>query len=450
MDSLFARHQSLNGNKVAHVISNGKFTSVYPVKDKTSPHAAQALEDFCDDVGIPQELWTDGGKECVGRNTEFRRTCNKRGIRLFTTEPGKKNQNHAAERDIGELKKRWRRRRTKKDASHRLWDCGMVHEAELMKRYARGRDGRTGYEEVTGNAPDISEGCDFEFYDLVWYRPHGKLTDAQKSAELGLWIGVSHRVGSDMSHWILPKTGVVGSYTTVQHVTKEDYANPQHRGDIDEFYATIKERLNDDNFELKPEHGSNYMHLDDDPEDPAYPLADSPADCESEFPDAEPDEEDTGIDHYLGAEVVLDTEQGPRFARVVERVKHPDGRQIGSPHRNPMLDTREHFVEFPDQSRSRCTANTIAENLFSQCDTEGHRFRVIEEITDHRTTEEALVGEDCFRVANNGQKVPRKTTKGHEFCVKCRGEECEWLPVKQVKDGNPIEAAEFAKSNGLD
>jgi hypothetical protein len=34
---------------------------------------------------------------------------------------------------------------------------------------ARGDDGRTGYEVVTGQTPDISEWLDFVFYDLVWW-----------------------------------------------------------------------------------------------------------------------------------------------------------------------------------------------------------------------------------------------------------------------------------------
>jgi hypothetical protein len=34
---------------------------------------------------------------------------------------------------------------------------------------SRGNDGRPGYEQVTGETPDISEWLDFEFYDLVWW-----------------------------------------------------------------------------------------------------------------------------------------------------------------------------------------------------------------------------------------------------------------------------------------
>ena len=61
----------------------------------------------------------------------------------------------------------------------RLWDYGLVYEAEILSRMAKGPDGRTGIEQVTGDTPDISEWLDFDFYDLVWYwdSPHLSMTD---------------------------------------------------------------------------------------------------------------------------------------------------------------------------------------------------------------------------------------------------------------------------------
>ena len=56
-----------------------------------------------------------------------------------------------------------------KQVPARLWDFGLVHEGALLPRILQGCDGRTGYEEMTGNTPDISEWLDFEFYDLVWW-----------------------------------------------------------------------------------------------------------------------------------------------------------------------------------------------------------------------------------------------------------------------------------------
>jgi hypothetical protein len=57
----------------------------------------------------------------------------------------------------------------RKQVPARLWDFGLKHEGALLTHISWGRDGHTGYEEVTGNTPDISEWLDFEFYDLVWW-----------------------------------------------------------------------------------------------------------------------------------------------------------------------------------------------------------------------------------------------------------------------------------------
>ena len=70
-------------------------------------------------------------------------------IRLHTSEQGRKNQNQAVEPKIGFLAKRWRARMHKKKVPKRLQDFGLVYESELMLKMARGRDCRTGYEEVT-------------------------------------------------------------------------------------------------------------------------------------------------------------------------------------------------------------------------------------------------------------------------------------------------------------
>jgi hypothetical protein len=57
----------------------------------------------------------------------------------------------------------------KKKVPKRLRDYGLIYESELLSRMARGSNRRTGYEEVTGQRPDISKWLDFEFYDLVWW-----------------------------------------------------------------------------------------------------------------------------------------------------------------------------------------------------------------------------------------------------------------------------------------
>ena len=81
---------------------------------------------------------------------------------------------------------------------------------------------------VTGKISDISEYCDFYFYDLVWYHPgiHPKFNDENRT--LGRWVGLSHRIGSDMCNWILKKSCTVISETTVQYVTRYDMLDAEN------------------------------------------------------------------------------------------------------------------------------------------------------------------------------------------------------------------------------
>ena len=85
----------------------------------------------------------------------------------------------------------------------RLWDFGSVYESELLSRMARGRDRRTGYEEVTGDTADISEWLYFEMYDLVYwiYRPKSRIH----------WTTSEESAGGLAYHIVSARTCAIGS-----------------------------------------------------------------------------------------------------------------------------------------------------------------------------------------------------------------------------------------------
>ena len=75
--------------------------------------------------------------------------------------------------------------------------------------------GRTPFEELTGETPDIYQLLYFRLYDSVWFREDAVLGDTK----LGRFLGVSHSVGSLVSYWVLPSSGIPIARTTVQRVT---------------------------------------------------------------------------------------------------------------------------------------------------------------------------------------------------------------------------------------
>ena len=75
---------------------------------------------------------------------------------------------------------------------------------------------------------------------------------------------------------------------------------------------------------------------------------------------------------YLNANVTLPKCGYMRAARVKRRAINFSGRPVGTPHENPMMDTREYIVEFPYGLESEYSANVITENMWTQCDVEGN------------------------------------------------------------------------------
>jgi Reverse transcriptase (RNA-dependent DNA polymerase) len=457
-DTLLSKVKSKLGNTCANVYTQGKFTRAIPMTSRKD--AGKSLIDFTDDVGIPERLVTDGATEFTGRHTEFVKEARRMRIILHTTEQGRKNQNHAAEREIGFLAKRWKLRMTKKKVPRRLWDFGLVYESELLSRMARGSDRRTGYEEVTGQTPDISEWLDFEFYDLVWWldRPvKPNFTDYTR--RLARWLGVSHRVGSDLSYWLITEGGKIISKTSVEHVTRDDYLQVDKKAEIDEFNERLEESLNDENFVVEGEGEFDSMYLEDIDDDTnagvireedlhSTPSVDDYGDMHVD--DRPEDDDEEAIDKYLNAELIMNVgTNDERRGRVIKRTRGPDGERIGRAHANPLFDTREYEVEFTDGTHEKYQANIIAENMYAQVDSEGNQYLMLQEIMDHKKDSSAIpISEGTVR-SSNGQLKAKPTTRGWFFLVQWRDGSSSWEKLKDLKASNPVEVAEYAVVNRI-
>jgi hypothetical protein len=147
--------------------TNGKFTCIYPVQKRSQ--VPETLKKLIDTVGIPEQLRAHQAPELAGVHTEFQKEIRQAQTKMSFAEPGRSNQNYYAEIEIRELKRQFRQKMIEKGVHKRMWDFGLRHTAEIMQRIACGPDGRTSYEQMTGNTPDISEWLDFDFYDMVWY-----------------------------------------------------------------------------------------------------------------------------------------------------------------------------------------------------------------------------------------------------------------------------------------
>jgi len=145
-------------------------------------------------------------------------------------------------------------------------------------------------------------------------------------------------------------------------------------------------------------------------------------------------------------DVDVDLFEDPHFARK----RDAGGKTRGAANPNPILDSRIYKVQFPDGHTEEYAANVIAEAIYAQVDDEGYEHLLLDEIIDYcKDAAIAISNDDRFIVSSNGNRHPRRTTKGWELCVLWKDKSTSWVALKDLKEGNPVQVAEFAIANGI-
>lgn len=458
-DTMMAHTPSFSGNTCAQVFANEWFfVETYPMESKSL--AGMALKQFIRDYGVPQHLTFDGSREQSGKRTEMMKEIHKHDIKYHITEPYRPNQNRV-ESVIRELRKKWFRIMAQRNVPKRLWDYGLKWCAEIISRTANSvfsTNGRTPFEKVTGETPDISEYIDMSFYDWVKFTD----TDRLQLSSLGRWLGVSHTIGGAMTYFILKQNGHVVSRSTVQRVTNLELETTTQKVQCSEFDANISQLMNDPEFVLvdsnmnAPTDWSRYnLEQDRDYLEEFHHTVAHPTIPESEEPTTESEEPTTNDqmhDTYVNMEVLLPRGgiDEPQLAIVTKRARNDDGKPVGTAHTNPLLDSREYVVTFNDGSTEILRANVIAENLFSQVDEQGHRHQLLQEIVDHRKGQDALSGDDAFTTdKRTGKQYRKKSYRGWSLLIQWRDGSTNWVALKDLVNSNPVDVAEYAVSNNI-
>ena len=149
-------------------------------------------------------------------------------------------------------------------------------------------------------------------------------------------------------------------------------------------------------------------------------------------------------DTYLIMELTLPHKESQTWAKVTKRLRDADGLPIGTANENPILDSRVYEVEYSDGHKKSLVANLIAENMLSQVDDEGNRFQLLSDIIDHRKNGSEVIQQDAFITTRTGTKRRRETTKGWEILVEWKDGSTTWVQLKDLKESNSIELAEYA------
>jgi hypothetical protein len=303
---------------------------------------------------------------------------------------------------------------------------------------------------VTGETPFISEWIDFEFYDRVWYYDQKKIEINGSGRRLARWLGVAHRIGSDLCYWLLLESGKFIARTTVRRVVREDYLNDDIKLEIKRINRSVENRLSDQNF---TQHNQNGFYIQDKPNDDASMTRT----CEEDYGDMNlpdiPDINDVDdglMDKYLNADLIFDVGNGyKRKGHVVKRAKGTSGEPIMRANADPLLDTCEHVVKFTDGSSENYFANVIAEFTYAQIDSEGNQYQLCSEITDHKSDHSAIRIADGFTTSRNGNRIPKTTTRGWSLLVSGKDGSSDWVHLKDLKIPIRFRFAEYAMANKI-
>ena len=73
----------------------------------------------------------------------------------------------------------------------------------------------------------------------------------------------------------------------------------------------------------------------------------------------------------------------------------------------------------------------------------------VKEICNHRKNPRVISIQDSYNISCHGNRTPKRTTVGWEILVEWRDGSTAWVPLKDLKDTNPVELAEYAVANKI-
>ena len=354
-DTMFSKVRSTRGYTCAQIYGNKfGYIKVYPMDDNDKQNVGDSLSIVIQDVGVMQ-------REMVGRKTPFFKRARKEGIDLTTIEPLRPDENYG-EQLVGRAKLGTSKLMLRKKVPLRYWCYAMEYYCDLSSVMVPGmyrNKGRTGHEIVFGNTPDISEYVEFEFYDYCWYWDTPQDFPHEKK-QLGRWLGVAHRVGQAMVHYVVNNKGIVIARSTVTRLEPSEYDVTETKERMSDLDTVIKASIGD--YRKAANETTIMQHIEDDDIErqlsycfdlDTNELNDSK---DTVFTDTHrPDMDDaplTGVeseafDKFLRVvyvELPGDDGESKVLARVKNRKRDHDGKLLGKFNDNPILNTSVYNV----------------------------------------------------------------------------------------------------------
>jgi hypothetical protein len=260
-------------------------------------------------------------------------------------------------------------------------------------------------------------------------------------------LGAAIDIGPAMTRKIPKKNGMVMYRSSVRSLTQDEIQSPTKQKKRQEFDIAIEDKfgpaMNKDDFQDDPDYADFVTPTFECYEDDGVPTSKMP-----DIDDIKKEHDVNTYDHYVGAHVRVPIGNEIKSGKVLRRKRDLDGTVRGRANANPMLDTRNYEIEFPDGRSNEYTANVIVENMYAQCDIAGIQFNLMEGIIDHRTDGHAVAPADMYIKHGKNKKV-RKTTKVWHLCVEWKDGTTSWERLADLKESIPVEVDEYAATKSL-
>ena len=426
-------------------VSDKGFVAIYPMRSKSE--FQDALHQFCKEIGVPTTLVVDPAREQTKKSV--RKFCHQVGTTLRVLEESTQWANRA-ELYIGMFKEAVRQDLSRSNAPLSLWDYCVERRARIHNVTPKNLfqlNGSNPTSATFGTQPDISNICQFDWYEWCYYREVGSVQFPFQRRKLGRVLGPFKNEGNEMCQAVLNINGNVVPRRTVTRLTTEELHSPAE---------IAKRKAFDDAIALKLGTSMSLPSKEPDLDLDEADLLQEDDEAPSELPIVDPvDASGKAVydkpftDYLIHAEVLLPQGEGFQSAKVKGRAKDADGNTIGTFDNNPILNSIVYDVEFPDGAIKQYAANTIAENMYSQLDSDGYSKTILESIIDYKVDDSAVTKDDMYVITQSGQRRLRMTTVGWKLLIKFRDGSEQWIPLKVLKETNPVQVAEFAVARGI-
>jgi hypothetical protein len=451
-DTMFATKpaKSLRGNTCCQVFfSDVDYMAVYPMKKESEYPLALKL--FAKEVGAPNILVCDGSK-----------TQNQRDVKTFLTQIGTTLKTleaetqwaNRAELGVGLIKESTRKDLRDSGSPIVLWDYCMERRALIYNVTSKKLfqlHGSNPHTVTFGTQADISNFCNFGWYEWVYYRDQSASYPFQKEC-LGRCLGPAKNEGNVMANWILTQRGQVIPRRSIRRLTKDESSgsNEVEAAKRAAYTADITSRLGDSvklprtplPHQIEPDWNVEPYGDDETPTNEPF---------EADLVDAggRPLMLTSLTDALINSEVLLDKDDSTAIARVVRRAVNSQGKVIGAWDANPVLNTLVYECEFDDGTVKEYSANTIASNIYEEGDADGFSSALLHTIVDHKSSGEAIKMTDKYYHTKTGTRRMRQTTVGWSFLVQWSDGTRQWIDLKLLKESNPVQVGEYVISRGI-